>query len=250
MYLVIAMNNYTISITKPGTKRYPLHQHPDWEIMCYLKGTGYLATSSSDFAFQPGTMIIVPPKTLHGSVSEDGFENISIGGNFGHLFMFDSIVVQQDDNTSNGKRLSKLIFENRSAAPEYVSALCSAYAHFLLKNAVYEKRINQKINKIIEEIANNFSDPQLNVTDLLNQSGYSEDYIRSEFKKTTALSPIEFLAKTRVEYARKLFEIYGSNLAVCQIAEACGFEDPIYFSRRFKQFVGISPTEYKRKILI
>jgi len=243
------MNYYSISITKPGTKSYPLHQHPDWEIMCYLKGTGYLAASTGHFPFKPGTILIVPPKTLHGSVSEDGFENISIGGDFGHLFMFDSIVVQHDDNTLNGERLSKLIFENRNAAPEYVSALCSAYAHFLLKNAVYEKRINQEINKIIEEIAKNFSDPHLNVTDLLNQSGYSEDYIRAEFRKKTALSPIDFLSKTRMEYAKKLFEIYGSNLEVCQIAEACGFEDPVYFSRRFKQFVGVSPTEYKRKIL-
>lgn len=244
------MNEFSISITKPGTIRYPLHQHPNWEIMYYLKGEGCLATKTGDIAFKPGTIIIVPPKITHGSVCEDGFVNISIGGDFGHLFMFDNIVVQQDNDMLNCERLSKLIFDNRFAGEEYLSALCNAYAHFLLKNAAYEKKLNREISKIVAEITKNFFDPCFDVTDLLNKSGYAEDYIRAEFKKVTALTPIDFLAKTRVNHARKLFEIYGKSLSVAEVAEACGFEDPIYFSRRFKQFIGFSPTEYKKQILI
>lgn len=243
------MNNIFISITKEGTKKYPLHQHPDWEIMYYLSGEGYLATQAGDIPFKPGSIIIVPPKMVHGSVSHNGFINISVGGDFSHLFMFDSIIVQQDNNTLSGERLARLIFDNRAADAEYLSALCGAYALFLLKNAVYEKRINREIGKIIEEITKNFSDPYFDVTDLLNNSGYAEDYIRAEFKKAVTLSPIDFLAKTRIEHAKKLFEIYGSTLLVSQISEACGFDDPIYFSRRFKQFTGVSPTEYKKQIL-
>lgn len=244
------MNDLYISKTKPGTKIYPLHQHPNWEIMYYLKGEGYLATKTGNIAFKPGTIIIVPPKIAHGSVCEDGFVNISIGGDFGHLFMFDNIVVQQDNDTRNCERLSKLIFDNRFADEEYLSALCNSYAHFLLKNAVYEKKLNREISKIVVKITKNFFDPCFDVTDLLNKSGYAEDYIRAGFKKVTALTPIDFLAKTRVNHARKLFEIYGKSLSVAEVAEACGFEDPIYFSRRFKQFIGFSPTEYKKQILI
>jgi AraC-like DNA-binding protein len=244
------MSDFFISITKAGTKKYPLHQHPKWEIMYYLKGEGYLATQNENIPFKPGTIIIVPPKIAHGSVCEDGFVNISIGGDFGHLFMFDNIVVQQDNDMRNGERLSKLIFDNRFADEEYLSAFCNAYAHFLLKNAVYENKLNREISKIVAEITKNFFDPCFDVTELLNKSGYAEDYIRAEFKKVTALTPIDFLAKTRVNHARKLFEIYGKSLSVTEVAEACGFEDPIYFSRRFKQFIGFSPTEYKKQILI
>lgn len=244
------MSDFFISITKAGTKKYPLHQHPKWEIMYYLKGEGYLATQNENIPFKPGTIIIVPPKIAHGSVCEDGFVNISIGGDFGHLFMFDNIVVQQDNDMRNGERLSKLIFDNRFADEEYLSAFCNAYAHFLLKNAVYENKLNREISKIVAEITKNFFDPCFDVTELLNKSGYAEDYIRAKFKKVTALTPIDFLAKTRVNHARKLFEIYGKSLSVTEVAEACGFEDPIYFSRRFKQFIGFSPTEYKKQILI
>ena len=243
------MNGYSISITKANTIKYPLHQHKNWEIMYYLSGNGYLATENEDIPFKPGSIIIVPPKVVHGSVSQNGFVNISVGGDFGHLFMFDSIVVQQDNNTLNGERLSRLIFDNRFSDEEYLSALCNAYAHFLLKNEVYEKKINREIGKIIDEITRDFFDPCLNPTVLLNKSGYTEDYIRAEFKKAVTLSPIDFLAKTRIEHAKKMFEIYGSSLSVSKVAETCGFEDTVYFSRRFKQFTGISPKEYKKQML-
>ena len=247
MYTVFGddMNNFSISITKKGTKKYPLHQHANWEIMYYLSGNGYLATDSEKIPFSPGTIIIVPPKTTHGSVSIDGFVNISVGGDFNHLFMFDKIIVEQDNETLNGKTLSTLIFDNRTADDEYLSALCNAYAHFLLKNVHYEKRINREINKLIDNIIENFSNADFDVTALLNQSGYAEDYIRMEFKKITKMSPIDFLTKVRIEHAKKLFEIYGQGLSVSQVAEACGFNDAVYFSRRFKQFTGVSPKQYK-----
>ena len=115
------MSNFSVSITKPRTIKYPLHQHPNWEIMYYLKGTGHLLTQTGAIAFSPGTIIIVPPKTIHGSSSEDGFVNISIGGDFEHVFMFDNIVVQQDNNDLNGKRLATLIFDNRVSDAKYLS---------------------------------------------------------------------------------------------------------------------------------
>ncbi|MBR3844373.1 MAG: helix-turn-helix transcriptional regulator, partial [Clostridia bacterium] len=242
------MHKFFVSITKPKTTKYPLHQHPDWEIMYYLEGEGYLATEVGNIAFKPATIIIVPPKTIHGSVSEDGFVNISISGDFGHLFMFDNIVVQQDNDTNDGERLSKLIFDNRFSGEAYLPALCNAYAHFLLRNAIYEKEIIREISKIVEKITTNFFDPCFDVTGLLKKSSYAEDYIRSEFKKTIAMSPIDFLTQTRINHAKKLIEIYGANISISQVAEECGFEDPVYFSRRFKQFTGMSPTEYKRQI--
>lgn len=243
------MRNYFISITKEGTKQYPLHQHPDWEIMYYLSGEGYLATQKENVPYKPGSIIIVPPGVTHGSVSQDGFVNISVGGDFGNLFLFDRICVQTDNDNRNGERLARLIYDNRYADNDYLSALCGAYAHFLLQNSVWEKKITQAVRDIIEQVSTRFSDPCFDITALLNQSGYAEDYIRAEFKKATALTPIDFLAKIRVNHARKLFEIYGKNLSVAKAAEACGFEDPIYFSRRFKQFIGLSPSEYKNQIL-
>ena len=238
------MNIFSVSITKPGTKKYPLHQHSDWEIMYYLSGTGHLAAQNEAFSFEPGSIMIVPPHTAHGSVSQNGFVNISVSGNFNHLFRFGEITVQKDNAAMNGRRLAELIYENRYAGAEYLAALCNAYAHFLLKNTEYEKPIHRVIHKMIDEATQNFSDPAFEMTAVLHKSGSAEDYIRAEFRKATAMSPIDFLTKVRMEHAIKLIEIYGQSISVSELAGACGFEDPVYFSRRFRQFAGCSPSQY------
>lgn len=240
------MNSFSISKTIPKTTKYPLHQHSHWEIMYYLSGEGYLKTKNDNISFKKGSIIIVPPNIEHGSVSETEFVNISVGGDFDKLFMFENIMVLSDNSALDGKLLANLIYKNRHKSHDYLSALCSAYTHFILQNFIYEKKINRVIGEIIEEISKNFHDSEFNVTSLLNQSGYAEDYIRNEFKKVTSLSPIDFLTKVRITHAKKLIEIYGENLSVSKIAEECGFDDPIYFSRRFKQLVGLSPSKYKQ----
>ena len=102
--------------------------------------------------------------------------------------------------------------------------------------------------KIIDVASKHFFDSEFDITTILNQSGYAEDYIRSEFKKQTGYSPIDFLAKLRIDHAKKLIEIFRNKLTVAEIGESCGFTDSAYFSRRFKQFVGVSPVRYKTNI--
>lgn len=244
------MNEILISKTKNGTKKYPLHQHPTWEVMYYLTGVGYLATKNENITFGPGTVIIVPPKTIHGSVSQDGFINISVGCNFNHLFLSKEPIVQQDNPSKNGELLAKLIYENRNADAKYVASLCNAFAHYLLQNFNGNKRINQTVQSIIKQVDENFLDPDFNITLVLAQSGYAEDYIRSEFKKITNLSPVDYLTKTRIAHAQKLFEIYGQSISVSEVAESCGFIDLIYFSKRFKQITGVSPRQYIKQTYV
>jgi len=192
----------------------------------------------------------VPPKTVHGSVSSNGFVNIAVGGNFSHLFLFDNICVQTDDVNRNGERLARLIFENQQACPEYLSALCNAYAHFLLQNVNQKTKIASIIQNIIEQVNRNFSDSYFDISSQLAQGDYAEDYIRTKFKEATGLTPVDFLTKKRVEHGRRLIEIYGKSISVSEVADACGFDDPIYFSRRFKQFIGLSPAKYRKQVLI
>ena len=240
------MENYRISVTEAGTKKYPMHQHGYWEIMYYLSGEGYLATDSGALSFQPGVIILVPPGVRHGSVSENGFVNISIGGSFDRLFLFSEPQRQRDNDACNGQQLAKLILDNQHGDPRYLSALCSAYAHFLLQNARYERRL-QQISELIRQAHLNFRDCRFTITEQLRKTDYCQDYIRAEFKKSTGLSPVDFLTKIRMENAVKLFEIYGQSISVGEVGESCGFVDMAYFSRRFKQHTGLSPAAYRRR---
>ena len=242
------MPNFSVSITPEGTVSYPLHQHGQWEIMYYLSGRGFMQTESGNIPFEKGSIIIGPPNTFHGSVSENGFVNISVGGDFSQLFMFTLPIRLHDNEICEGKLLSELILNNRYGSEDYLSSLCSAYANFLLQSAKCESQIKQCIANILKQIDKNYTDPKLCVTELLIESGYAEDYIRSEFKKLTGSTPVRFLTQSRIDHAKNLLDIYGNNRTLTEIAEACGFNDVIYFSKKFKKLVGVSPDLYRKRM--
>ena len=102
-----------INKTPDGTREYPLHCHQAYEVMLYLEGEGYLRTENRNCPFEPGTIIIVPPGVIHGSISRDGFSNISISGDFENKFHFSDPVCWKDNARTEGKVLAQLLFENR-----------------------------------------------------------------------------------------------------------------------------------------
>ncbi len=79
----------------------------------------------------------------------------------------------------------------------------------------------------------------------MNRSGYSEDYVRAMFKKSTGKTPIGLLTEMRINHACLLIDMYKKTLSLSEIAEKCGYTDYIYFSRRFKELVGVSPLKYQ-----
>ncbi len=241
------MKNILAVMTPPNTLKYPLHKHETWEVMYYLSGVGYLATENGNIEFERGSIIIVPPNIMHGSVSQNGFLNISISGDFNNLFFFSSPVKLSDDDEFSGEKLAKMILNNTYSSSAFLSSLTSAFAHFLLQKAACNSEIELAVGKIVSQINENFLNSEFKITPILNQSGYAEDYIRAEFKRLTSLTPTQFLLKMRIDRARKLFEIYGANLSVLQVANACGFDDVVYFSKRFKSLVGVSPKQYIKK---
>ena len=53
---------------------------------------------------------------------------------------------------------------------------------------------------------------------------------------------ISYLARTRISEAKRL--IHEGSYSFTQIAELTGFDNIYYFSRRFKELTGMTPSEY------
>ncbi len=242
--------NLQINCTQDGIKVYPMHKHNNYEIMLYLHGTGHLHTQSTNVPFSPGSIIIVPPGMEHGSASTNGFKNISVSGSFENLLHFKDVVALSDNEQNEGKMLATMIYNNRHKNSNYVFKLCAAYIHFILQYINISDNIGMSVNKIISEIENNFYNQDINLSQLLHKSGYAEDYIRLHFKKVTGKTPNGFLTDIRIKHAVFLIDIYANTLSLQQIAEQCGYADYVYFSKKFKSVLGMSPKEYKNNINI
>ena len=67
------------------------------------------------------------------------------------------------------------------------------------------------------------------------------------FKRQYGQSPVKYFNQKRIEKAQSMIQQYGDSRSVKDIAFACGFEDALYFSRVFKQYVGMRPSDYQKQ---
>lgn len=86
-------------------------------------------------------------------------------------------------------------------------------------------------------------DRPLRLEDLAAEAGLSVSQFSLLFRRRFGTSPMRYLDGLRMQAARRLLE--QSALSVQAVAERVGFEDPLYFSRRFKRHLGSSPSAYR-----
>ena len=112
-----------------------------------------------------------------------------------------------------------------------------------------KKEFSPVVELVRSEIAKGVSDCSFSLKDCLRKMPLNYDYIRKLFKKETGATPYEYLLRERMTLAQQLLTSGISNkfssYTVSQISEACGYSEPLYFSRVFRQYFGVSPSEYK-----
>ena len=90
-----------------------------------------------------------------------------------------------------------------------------------------------------------YPDRAWRVRELAKLSGMSEPHFYRRFKQVTGSSPVDLLRRERINHARR--RLLQSNDSVKQIAEQVGYHDAFYFSRDFKRYTGLAPSEYRRQ---
>jgi len=84
----------------------------------------------------------------------------------------------------------------------------------------------------------------LKLQDVAKALHFQPAYLGQLFKKRTGMSFNEYLHRTRIEEAGKLLR--RSNLTVSEVAHMVGYADPELFSYKFKQYMSIPPTQFKK----
>lgn len=100
----------------------------------------------------------------------------------------------------------------------------------------------QKLNNIIRE---NISNSELDINMICKEIGMSRASFYNKLKSIMDISANEYINKIRLEHAMSL--IKNSNLSFTEISEKTGFASSKYFSTSFKQYTGLTPTQYKKQ---
>ena len=76
----------------------------------------------------------------------------------------------------------------------------------------------------------------------------SAEHLSRVFKKETGVGFKEYLTILRLQKAEEMLRNEPGR-AVCEVAYACGFNDGNYFGNIFTKIKGISPLQYRKKVL-
>ncbi|MBF6625806.1 response regulator [Aerococcaceae bacterium zg-BR9] len=119
------------------------------------------------------------------------------------------------------------------------------------KLALEEK--NQQITNLVQQsessdlallVQERLSNQDLTLKSLANDLGFSPSHLSVMFKKETGIPFQDYLIQERIKKAKLL--LLTTDLKIYEIAEQVGFEDMNYFSQRFKQIVGMTPSQFKK----
>lgn len=113
---------------------------------------------------------------------------------------------------------------------------------FLLRNDKIKDKQNVQLEAIRKYIADNLSE-DLSLSALADYIHISPAYLSRTFKEVIGINLTDYVTNLRMEHAK---EMLGNSLMDIQdIARKVGYFTPHYFSRKFKEHYGYSPSDYR-----
>ena len=105
-----------------------------------------------------------------------------------------------------------------------------------------DERLLERVMKVVNA---HIADSDLSVEQIANEVGLSRSHLHRKMKELTGESTSDFVRNVRLKRAAYLLE--GGKHSIAEVMYACGFDSPPGFSTRFKNFYGVSPSEYMKE---
>ncbi len=164
--------------------------------------------------------------------------------------------VTQNLIKTNSKQFHALfgkIYEEYSSKKKGYQSLIRAYLIELIIHIFREidkqqpdftETHQELVEKAIEYMQNNYQSP-ISLDEVVSGIFLSKNYFRQIFKKTTGVSISSYIQELRIAEACRLLEATIDSSA--EIAYKCGFNDTKFFYQTFKNVIGMTPAEYRKK---
>jgi len=126
---------------------------------------------------------------------------------------------------------------------EFLSLIYLYRSKNVYHNHVDFDNITSKIYNITAYIHSNFTE-ELSLNTIADQFYISSYYLSHQFKKVTNFTLTEYIQLTRIRNAQTM--LLSTNDPITDIAFACGFNSFSQFNRAFNNFVGVSPSKFRK----
>ena len=240
------------------------HIHDAFEI--YYMKEGHCTYHIEDHVYKvlPGDVILIPGNTSHrttyGGVAHTRLlVNCSYAyipwvvlerlADMGHLYRNRKAISQLEELFAKIEHE----YSHADALSEEVMKCFTAELLFVIlrhKNEHEMKKTtgNDFVATVQEYIQNNYMN-EVKLSTIAEMLSVSQEHLSRVFKQETGIGFKEYLVKFRLQKAEDMLK-HEPGRAVSEVAYACGFNDGNYFSYKFKEAYGVSPTEVRRKRVV
>lgn len=232
-----------------------LHFNPSLyhnELILHLSGSGTCVFGGETLQTSPGTVRFLPK----GNASEYTVYKKESGDCIDVFFDTDVPVSDKAFTVDSGSNktiaaLFKKIFsvwvaKDSAYCFESVSLLYKILAEMQKTNYIPESRY-ALISPAVKYIEENYYKMDITSKILSDLCGISYSYLKRLFIEKFGLPPIKYTIQLRINYACDLLK--ESSIPISSVARMCGFSDVYFFSRQFKSYMGMTPSEFKRKYI-
>lgn len=138
-------------------------------------------------------------------------------------------------------RVEKLLELRRMLRDKYSNALLDDSVEQIDTSAADQKFMSQ-LHQILQA---NMGDTALGSTLVAEKMFISQRQLNRKVKMLTNVDTATYIREFRILFAKQMLK--NTDSSITDIYIQCGFESPSYFSKIFKQSVGMTPTEYRKK---
>ena len=247
-----------------------MHRHEDRaEIFMLLHGSGLYTIGSRMYQISAGDIVLCNTRVMHDEFPDKcdlydtltlGIANVCMPGLAEGLLIDNSRipVFRRSGQTEQVINLSSLILRTAAEGDPAERMLC----HYLMRSVLEIVQImgssqeaaplpsdtaGSGAGTLCRDVENYLNDhymEEITLEETAKRFYVSPWYLSHLFKEETSYNFKQYLLRLRIGEAQMRLTLTDDSIA--EIALACGFHDPAYFSRLFARHIGVSPLKYRK----
>jgi AraC-like DNA-binding protein len=255
----------------------PWHFHPEYELVLIMKGEGRRFVGDCIDNFREGDLVLLGPNLPHVWINneeyyqgnKDVFADIIVihflENAFGHKFF----TLPELENVKfllqksafgisiggvTGDRVSSMMVDMLVSGPSKKFICLLQILDLVSKNTNDLKLLSkenytgvaldkhgERLKNVFQFIFENYY-RDISLKEVANIAHMSKSSFCRYFKQVTSKCFSDYINEIRIGYAKKI--ISSDSRPVYEVAYQCGYNNPSYFNKQFKKYVGKTPLEY------
>ncbi|MGI5894223.1 MAG: AraC family transcriptional regulator [Candidatus Merdivicinus sp.] len=243
---------------------------PDWQEMNYipsynkfyfiLSGEGELTVDGKIYHPQPGELFLMPAgvRQSYRTINENTYTKYwcHFTAESGGVRLFDAVKTPLCVRPSHPEQLTRLFADlaeaHASQSPYAPLAEKARMLEILLLFLEEAEKLGisyaesvpaEQLKQITDYISAHLAE-EITLEDLAGLVHFHPNYFISFFRKYFGMPPLRYVSTARLERAKLLLKTTPDSIA--SVAEQTGFHGVYHFSKRFKNYTGFSPSDFRK----